>query len=104
MRPAQSINRRSMAPHLPGAHVFAHLKPTPSDLCRITLLLSVAPLVALSLRQLAMLAAVALVTVFSAERAMRDLQVIAREPRAVGSPGHAAARQYRACTSSSSAQ
>jgi hypothetical protein len=38
--------------------------------------------------------AAAPVTDFSAERAMRDLQAIAAQPRAMGTHGHAAARDY----------
>src|SRR4051794_16032285 len=97
MRPTPSIHPRGAALPLQGAPNLVRSRLEASSLARIGLLLSVALLVTFSLRQLAtpaVVPAVAPANVFSAERAMRDLQMIAGAPRPVGSAGHAAARQY----------
>lgn len=97
MRPAPSIAHRGQRPHQsPGSAVS--LRPGPAAwLPPLVLLLAMVALVGLALIQLTPPAAVpatAPITVFSAERAMRDLTVIARSARPTGSPAHAATRQY----------
>jgi hypothetical protein len=64
---------------------------------RVVLLLALVLLLSLGLRQLStpdVVPVTAPATAFSAARAMEQLRVLAAEPRAIGSPGHANAQEY----------
>lgn len=96
MKPASWIqnhsrNRYARLGSLTIPRAGTHILP------RLTLLLVLALLVWTGLQQLStpeVIPATAPAGEFSAERAMQHLRVIASEPRAVGLPGHTAARQY----------
>jgi hypothetical protein len=80
----------------PVSTVAKEQTPTPMG-PRLALLVALAAAVWIGLAQLApppLVPATAPATVFSGERAMRDLAVVATAPRPASSPGHAAARRY----------
>jgi hypothetical protein len=89
--------RRRAKSQLPRSGSLALPRLGPLVLPRLTLLLVLALLVWAGLQQLstpAVVPASAPATEFSAARAMEQLWVIAAEPRAVGSSGHKATREY----------